>query len=160
MLSFDFTSQKNICAIKSNFCWENFVNVLSQSPRMREVRPVCLGWAASDARLTMLRCGRCGAGAGDQRLACPVRRLGTAQTGRGGFTGLRNASQSASANGKPKMPNNIKQSRENSLKSIKTRYFLLCLFSMIWTANSMRAVSLVRTWKLEKPCSYELILRI
>ena len=75
------------------------------------------------------------------------------QAGERGFTGLRNASQSASANGKPKMPNNIKQSRENSLKSIKTRYFLLCLFSMIWTANSMRAVSLVRTWKLEKPYS-------
>ena len=94
---------------------------------MREVRPcVCLGWAASDARLTMRDCA---AGAEpepetrDWRVACPEETGDSGETGRGAVTGLRNASQSASANGKPKMPNNIKQSQENSLKSIKTRFF-------------------------------------
>ena len=79
---------------------------------MREVRPcVCLGWAASDARLTMRDCA---AGAEpetrDWRVESGLSSEQTGdsgETGRGAVTGLRNASQSASANGKPKMLNNI-----------------------------------------------------
>ena len=83
------------------------------------MRPgVRLDWAASDARLTMLRPVGAGPEPETRDWGHAGRQAETGQgTGEGGFTGFRNASQATSANGKPKMPNNIKQSHENLSKS-------------------------------------------